>query len=55
MKYPPNIEKSRFISDRINEINEWRQKAILHAESQEAVERLDAEVFRRREAVEKHA
>jgi hypothetical protein len=52
MKYPPNIDKSRFIIDRINEINEWRQEAILHAESQAAVERLDAEVLRLRENVE---
>jgi hypothetical protein len=44
----------RFTIDRINEINELRREAILHAESQAAVERLDAEVLRLREAVEKH-
>jgi hypothetical protein len=46
--------KMEFLINRINEINEWRREAVLHAETQEAVQRIDRRVFELREAVEKN-
>ena len=46
-------DKMRFLIDRINEINEWRREAVLHAESVEAVERIDARVLYQRQHAEK--
>ena len=42
-----------FLIQRINEINEWRREAILHAETKEQVERIDKRVFELREKVER--
>ena len=41
-------DKMRFLIDRINEINEWRREAVLHA-----VERIDARVLYQRQHAEK--
>ena len=41
-----------FLIQRINEINEWRREAILHAETKEQFERIDRRVFELRENVE---
>ena len=45
-------DKMRFRINRINEINEWRREAKLHAETAEAVERIDARVLYLRQQAE---
>jgi hypothetical protein len=52
MKKKSHEIKTRFVIERINEINAWRQEAIKHAESAEAVQRIDARVLQLRNQAE---
>ena len=47
------IRHREFVTQRINEINQWRQEAARHAETKEQRERIDARVFDLREKLEK--
>lgn len=46
-------EYTRFIVQRINEINEWRSEAILHAITPEQRAKVDARVLELREKAER--